>query len=193
MGFVLNHHHTVKNRRRAFKCWDQTEPKFTGICTGFNSAAQNVKFRDFCGAPGVKSPCFQCRRHRVNPWSGEKISHATGQLSPKARLLQGECPHTVTKTQHSQNRKESKQQIAVKRKQELCGTMQYPLIFNWEKKKTASLLVSFVASQETCELSSNPFRKVLKNFFSTLLTVPVHSHLQTACPGRKRNRSPLEL
>ena len=55
MGFVLNHHHTVKNRRRAFKCWDQTEPKFMGICTGFNSAAQNVKFRDFCGAPGVKS------------------------------------------------------------------------------------------------------------------------------------------
>lgn len=80
---------------------------------GFNSAAQNVKFRDFSGAPGVKTHVSKAGA-RNNPWSGDKISARHRAICSKARLLQGESPHTVTKTQHSQ-RKESKLQIAVKR------------------------------------------------------------------------------
>ena len=26
--------------------------------------------RDFSGSPMVKTPSFQCRRHRFDPWSG---------------------------------------------------------------------------------------------------------------------------
>ena len=27
--------------------------------------------RDFHGGPGVKTPCFQCRGHGFDPWSGK--------------------------------------------------------------------------------------------------------------------------
>ena len=29
-------------------------------------------YEDFSGAPVVKTPCFQCRRHGFDPWSGNK-------------------------------------------------------------------------------------------------------------------------
>ena len=34
--------------------------------------------RDLPGGPVVKTVCFHCKGHRINPWSGNKVLHATG-------------------------------------------------------------------------------------------------------------------
>ena len=41
-------------------------------------------FRDFPSGPVVKNPPYNARDARSIPVQGTKISHATGQLSPRA-------------------------------------------------------------------------------------------------------------
>ena len=50
--------------------------------TGF---AKGLKMRwgYFPGGSVVKTPCFHCRGHGFNPWSGTKIPHATAWLKKK--------------------------------------------------------------------------------------------------------------
>ena len=45
-----------------------------------------VNSGDFSGDAVVKTPCFHCRGHRFNPWSGTKIPHAV-QHCEKINIL----------------------------------------------------------------------------------------------------------
>lgn len=42
------------------------------------SPINNSSYSDFPGGPGGKTPCFHSRADGLNPWSGTRISYATG-------------------------------------------------------------------------------------------------------------------
>ena len=87
----------VKSDFMRLTSWD-FRTDFRQFCTpqkphGFKNCFSNImvlrrESGDFPGGPGVKTPCFHCRGHRIDRW-GLKIPHALQQSQKQKKMRRG--------------------------------------------------------------------------------------------------------